>query len=302
MNSLDAQKVIGTNVKNQYRKLGCTRWEEMKEYVNDHIQLSAMINAPTIFRLLNPCDQIENQQFSVSLNGSNPSEVSNSMSLLSTVSPNGVRSFTKNLRHIRFVLSPISAKLQANRQKVALIIATDGMPTDSNGTSCDDAKKEFEEALNSLEKFPVSIVIRLFTKEDEVVKYYNEINHRLELAVLDDFYGEASTIDSHNKWLTYGVQLHRCREFGLRNQYVDFLNMRALTLTEIRDFCCFLFGESECDSVPDPTVDLVSFFEGLKQTMNSCSTDQWNPIKLKVRPWIDLKEVADIYAPSCSIM
>ncbi len=47
--------------------------------------------------------------------------------------------------------------------------------------------------------------------------FWNEIDHRLELEldVLDDFASEAEEVVAANPFITYGLPLHRMREFGL---------------------------------------------------------------------------------------
>ena len=46
--------------------------------------------------------------------------------------------------------------------------------------------------------------------------YWNQVDSQVELSldVLDDFVGEAIEIYQFNPWLTYGLPLHRAREFG----------------------------------------------------------------------------------------
>mmetsp|Transcript_44858 Transcript_44858/g.52578 ORF Transcript_44858/g.52578 Transcript_44858/m.52578 type:complete len:377 (+) Transcript_44858:58-1188(+) len=306
MNSLDGQKINENPDNNTIKILSCTRWEEIKECVNYHIQLSALINAPTTFRLLNPAHQFPSQELKVAHDGRNPSEVSEAMSRFADVSPGGVTPLTDNIRHIRNnVLTPIMAQLKTNGQKVALILATNGLPSDSRGTSGPDAKEEFLEALTSLEGFPVSIVIRLSTNDDDVVKFYNSINQEIDLAVrvVHDFSGEAHKIYAHNKWLTYGLQIHRYREFGCHHTFFNLLDERALTLSEIHAFCVLMFGKEQFDGVPHPTADFSGFTEGLKKIMRSCSKDQWNSVKKRVEPWINIGKLESIYGPSyCAIM
>ena len=60
-------------------------------------------------------------------------------------------------------------------------------------------------------QLPVLVILRLCTSEKQVVEYWNNIDQQLELDidVLDDQYGDAAEVNTHNPWLTYGEPLHR---------------------------------------------------------------------------------------------
>ena len=188
-------------------------------------------------------------------------------------------------------------QLESTGQKIAIIIATDGLPTDSSGTCSKYSKDEFVTALKSLEGLPVWIVIRLCTDEDDVVEFYNDIDEQLELSieVLDDFVGEAQEVYEHNKWLNYALPLHRCRELGFEDRVFDLIDERALTKSEIFQFCRIIFGEEEFDSVPDPSIDLRGFLSEIDRIMESSTQKQWNPITKKVQPWINTRNLESFY-------
>merc|ERR1712232_568792 len=111
-------------------------------------------------------------------------------------------------------------------RRVAVIIATDALPTDDEGVPGELITEEFVEALRALEGFPVWIVIRLCTDEADVVEFYNNLDDRLELSmeVLDDFVGEAKNVYQQNKWLNYALPLHHSREMGFHHRLFDILN------------------------------------------------------------------------------
>jgi len=92
--------------------------------------------------------------------------------------------------------------------------------------------------------------------------------------VLDDYSSEASEIYKHNKWLNYGLPLHRMREMGCNDRLFDLLDERPLTVGEIRDFCVILFGQTNMDGIPDPAVEWSSFLSLLSRIQNR-EKHQW---------------------------
>jgi hypothetical protein len=99
---------------------------------------------------------------------------------------------------------------------VAVILATDGLPSDDQGYGGDEITQEFVSALRALEGLPVWIVIRLCTDDKNITKFYNRLDGLLELNldVLDDFVGESREVQLKNPWLNYALPMHRCRELG----------------------------------------------------------------------------------------
>ena len=118
--------------------------------------------------------------------------------------------------------------------------------------------------------------------------FYNNLDEQLELSleVLDDFMGEAKEVYEMNPWLNYALPLHRCREMGYYDRLFDLLDERMLTKGELRDFCMLLFGGTNFDGVPDPEEDWNGFMEAIKKLVKM-ESDQWNPIKKRMCPWID---------------
>jgi len=302
MNLVDGHRIVESSRTRQVQIVEATRWEQVLESVNYHAHLASVMNAPTTFRLLNrhqgrthePTIVKNGNEFTVAHHGYNPSEAPAVRSFMSRLSPGGMTPLTAHIDHIRYsILTPLISQLRATGQKVAVIIATDGLPTNRDGYCNQHTKDQFIASLRSLEGLPVWIVIRLCTDEDEIVDFYKEIDRQLELSVevLSDYICEAEDVYEHNKWLNYGLPLHRCRELGFDNRLFELMNERALTKGEIQQFCSVLFGEDAFDGVPDPYEDFDGFLSNLDRIMASSDLNQFNPITKKMEPWINTKRL-----------
>jgi len=310
MNKDDGNRLINTKNSSQVRLVQCTRWDEIRETVNYHAQLSALIQAPTTFRLLNnPGMHVGSQEFSIADKGYDKQiidkDVETAKRIMNNASPSGVTPLARHVREIRDSILPMADDLHNQGKKVTIILATDGLPTNERGVGGYDERNDFTEALRSMEGLPVWIVIRLCTDEDDVVEYYNSIDDQLELSieVLDDFFGEANEVHEHNSWLTYTLPLHRMREMGIPHRLFDLLDERPFTRSELRDFCFLLFGQGAFDGVPEPEEDFAGFIKALDGILKR-EKEQWDPVKKKMRPLLHLKEMNRIYgmSSSCTIM
>lgn len=273
--------------------------------------MAALLKAPTIFRLLNdPGASVGAQQFSVAERSESSADImadtQNAQSVMNRARPSGVTPLIKHILEIQHAVTEMAPELVSKGQRVAVIIATDGIPTDENGISNNSIREQFIGSLRLLEGLPVRVVIRLCTDEDDVVDFYNDLDEQLELSleVLDDFVGEAKEVHGMNPWLNYALPLHRCREMGYYDRLFDLLDERLLTKGELREFCAILFGEMNFDGVPDPEEDWSGFMESIKRLVNM-ESNQWDPIKKRMCPWIDMAMLQLKYecVPcSCSIM
>lgn len=285
----DGMKMV-KSAKRGFKMVQCTRWNELQETVRCHIRLAGLLQAPTVFRLLNdPGSAHYQQQFSVAERGEEfiQQDVTNALRCIESI-PVGTTPLTEHVLEIRENVLQLQPTLKEKSQKVVVVIATDGIP---NGS-----ESEFVEALRSLEGLPVWVVIRLCTDDDNVVDYYNCIDSQLELSleVLDDFEMEAKEVYEHNKFLNYSLPLHRCREMGFHHRLFDLLDERKLTLGELRDIFALLFGEKELVGVPNPEVDWKGFASAVSKLVEE-QAYQWNPITKKVQPWINMKKLNKAY-------
>lgn len=305
MNRSDGQRIVANSRNKTVKLVQCTRWNEIQETVEYHAQMAALLNAPTNFRLLNHPGSGP-QEFSVADKGEGMvhDDVRVAKQTMSSAYPTGVTPLAEHVHHIREYVATIEYDLRNQGKRVAIILATDGLPTNSHGIGGFQERQEFVQALRSLEGLPVWVVVRLCTDEDEVVEFYNSIDSQLELSieVLDDFISEAQEVHEFNPWLTYTLPLHRMREMGIPNRLFDLLDERKLTKTEVRDFCVLLFGQGNFDGAPDPETD----FEGFMRTVTdlvSREEEQWDPVKRKMKPVLSVKKMNDMYGESgCSVM
>ena len=305
MNTQDGHRLVTTAKmkKHHVRLVECTRWAEMQQTVSYHAELAALLKTPTVFRMLNDPGRVNGpQQFSIaerSGSGSNIDEdLAIAQSAILNTSPGGVTPLTQHILEIRANILELEPTLRANGTKVSIVLATDGTPTDSQGHATDGIKRQFVDALRSLEGLPVWLVIRLCTDDDTVVDFWNGLDNQLELSleVLDDFAAEAQEVHEHNKWLNYGLPIHRIREKGFHHRLFDLLDERRLSIDELREFFRILFGDGQMDGLPDPQEDWKEFYDGVTRLVMA-ESKQWNPVTQRMEPWIDLSRLKRDYGP-----
>jgi len=277
--------------------------------VNYHVEMAGLLEAETWFRLLNdPGPGVGPEQFEVANSTNSRStndEIRGALDIMSKAHPGGVTPLTEHISEIYQVVESLRPQLEAEGKKVAIILATDGLPTDNQGVHNESIRNQFVESLRRLEGLPVWLVIRLCTDEDHVVDFYNDLDDQLELSmdVLDDFCGEAEEVYEHNSWLNYTIHIHRLRELGFHDRIFDMLDERALTKGELRDLCVLLFGTEHFDGVPDPAVNWEGFLDEVNRIMGKEKV-QWNPMKKRMMPLLDIKKMNKVYGDggSCNIM
>ena len=303
----DGHRIVETKTKNVVQLVGCSRWTELVETVHYHCQMAALMESPTVFRLLNdPGPGAGPQQFSIGEHGPEriPHELQLAQQTMKNVTPSGVTPLAQHVLEIRANILQMQQELVSTGRKVVLVLATDGLPTDFMGYSGPAATTEFERTLRSLEGLPIWIVIRLCTDEDAVVDYYNNLDAQLELSleVLDDFVGEAKEVYQQNPWLNYALPLHRMREMGFSHRLLDLLDERRLTKDELREFMVLLFGQENLDGLPDPQVDWHGFLEVIN-VISHQEAKQWNPITKRLQSWVDMKKLKHSYdTGGCIVM
>mmetsp|Transcript_29721 Transcript_29721/g.38870 ORF Transcript_29721/g.38870 Transcript_29721/m.38870 type:complete len:389 (+) Transcript_29721:239-1405(+) len=288
----DGKRLVETSKRSKVKLVPCSRWAELQECVVYHANMAALMNAPTRFTLLNDAGSQAPQEYGIANGGvdrsssSVESDVQFLTRSLKQISPSGVTPLARHVDDIYDTVSAFEPKLRQNGQRIVVVLATDGLPTDGTGVPSSNAREIFEHALKRLMCLPVWIVVRLCTNDKSIVSYYEGLDSALEvnLDVLDDFLDEAKEVYMHNPWLCYGLPLHRCREMGFHNQLLDLIDERPLTMDEISDFMCLL-----CHGMPrvDPMVDWDIFCDNIAIALKS-EQKQWNPVKRQMTPWVDI--------------
>ena len=302
MNTRDGHRLVETKRQNEVKLVDCTRWAEMQQTVDYHAQLASLLKNPTVFRLLNdPGVVCGPQQFSIGERGEDliPQDLEIATKCINSSSPVGVTPLTHHINEIVDNVRSMEDRLRGDGTKVVLVIATDGLPSDDQGYSNSSTRQQFVNALSRLNGLPVWIVVRLCTDEESVVDFWNDLDGQLEvsLEVLDDFSGEAQEIYEHNKWLTYGLPLHRMREMGFHNRLFDLLDERKLAKDELLSFFRILFGNTVMDGVPDPQGDWKGFYERISSIVKK-EKKTWNAVSRRMEPWVDLSKLKREYGKS----
>ena len=304
---VETKSLWGNSNKRDVKVVGCSRWNELKDCIEYHTRLAAALEAPTSFRMLNDPGVGHNcQQFGKAEESLDETvlqqQIDRAITIMKTTQPAGVTPLIQHIEEIRRDVVDLAPILREDGCRVAIILATDGLPTDECGYGGPIVNQKFVETLRLLEGLPVWLVIRLCTDEEAVVNFYNNLDSQLELSleVLDDFLEESKEVYQHNPWLNYALPLHRLREMGYHDRVFDLLDERPFTTEELREFCSVLLLEPSVTSaaaekdLPDPSADWATFYRTVKALLGN-QPNQWNPITKKVSPWIDLKSLDKIY-------
>jgi Mg-chelatase subunit ChlD len=299
MATYDGRRLVETARQHEIKFLPCSRWKEMQDTIDYQARVAALLKNPTEFRMLNdPGRRHGPQRFSIGVQSDAliDAELDVARSTVMNCGPHGVTPLVQHLRDIRCDIEALAPTLRKSGAKVALIICTDGLPSDKQGISTRSIQQEFVDTLRSLEGLPVWLVVRLSTDEEKIVQYYNDLDSQLELnlEVLDDLAGEAKEVNTHNKWLNYGLPLHRIREMGFSHRVFDLLDERKLTKEELREFFRILFGTGNMDGVPDPEADWKGFLASITPLVENEKLLA-NPITRKLETWVNMKRLRKDY-------
>lgn len=89
---------------------------------------------------------------------------------------------------------------------------------------------------------------------------------------------------------------HRLRESGLAPRVLDRINQEPLSLEEIHSLCTLLFSEGNGHTgLPHPQQNWDGFLRELK-VLVSKEKPQWNSLKKKLTPLIDLKKLKAMHS------
>jgi hypothetical protein len=125
MQKADGHRIVN-NGKASVAMVNCSRWEEIRETVDYHIQMADMIDAPTRFRFLNdPGTMIGPQKFSVADSSqANNLHPHTALGLLHKVLPGGCTPLTDHIIEIYTEIYEMVPELRRTGQKVVIVLAT----------------------------------------------------------------------------------------------------------------------------------------------------------------------------------
>jgi len=263
--------------------VNCTRWAELAESLRWHATLAARLGARTEFRLLNPPGNGAPQVVVTGL-GEPDAEIAAMDRVLSS-GPTGRTPLCEQVREVVREVEAMAPALRASGRRVCLVIASDGAATDG----------DIQAAMRPLQRLPVWVVVRLCTDDAGVVDYWNGVDEDLELDmdVLDDHAGEAAEVCRLNPWLTYGLALHRLREFGCMSKVLDLLDERRLNASEALAVIRLVLGSAAAE-LPEPQLDWVHF-EATVAALLAREADVWDPLRLAGRPWFSVNKLRRHY-------
>lgn len=180
--------------------------------------------------------------------------------------PRGTTPMTMRLAEIYRRIESSLPELTKARQRVMVVIVTDGLPTNEYaGTSTEVDRRMFIDILRRIcNDLPVHIVIRLATEDHEVVEFFDRIDNEAELAleVLDDIESEAKEVcRKGNIWLTYSPLIQTIREGGTFVKIFDFIDERRLTTMEALLLAHLLLQEEGDDPPPVDPWKFAKFVE-----------------------------------------
>ena len=306
MQLTDGHRVVTTTGGNK-GLVTSSRWEELCDSLVFHSTLAANLGAPTEFRLLNesagvPRGGIVSVGFG---GGSDPGRDLEQMRLLLSTQPHGRTPLCTRIREVTEAVRQREQELRSLGKRALVVIASDGEPSDG----------DIQAALRPLAQLPVFVVLRLCTEEDQVVEFWNGVDADLELdlEVLDDPVGEAQEVNKQNPFLTYGMPLHRLREWGCTNKIFDTIDEATLSLSEINNVVELIYGADAKETLPHPDLNFQAFIQALDHIQNHDRNAGhiFNPLTRRYSDWINTKIINRTYrrqanannkAPCCTIL
>jgi hypothetical protein len=264
----------------------CSRWDELQSTVEYHMKVAYAIQTPTTFVMMK---EYPGQYQKITVAGDNASALHSDQDRAVDIIHNTELSESKTslLRSLHEVLCLVQTTGH-NRGSV-LVIAVNDLVADSNGVSNRDCKRELIDCLRSFQEHGVWIVVRLCTRDDEVVAYYHSLRKYLEkpLEILEDHLHVAQEIYKYNPWINYSEPLHRCREMGFHHPLFDVIDERPLEKIELRPFLSLILGQEPFYDAPDANSNMDKFISFVEELVER-EEMRWNPVTKALCPWIDV--------------
>lgn len=269
-----------------------TRWEEICQLAEHQAQWNVAAGVVTEFHLLNPRVQgrpTEGIDWVRIDPGADLAEagLKTLKSILEGTRPAGLTPLAERLGDIRGRFERYAEQLLTSSQQIFLVVVTDGTPTPQRWSQASSERQQVRDAKNRMITelrsisggYPVSLVVRLCTDEDNVVDFWNKLDEEVEISldVLDDLAGEAAEVaKAGNSFFVYSPFLHRFREGGSRNRLFDLLDETRLhpgQAAAVAGLLCSHPGDEQLPSYRDPQF-LAEIATRIKRDHGS----EWDPI------------------------
>lgn len=263
--------------------VSCSRWKELVQTLRWVGETAIGLEAPTHLLLLNSLPGVgSNSNGVVTLGNGRRFEEKRALEQLLASSPRGGTPICERIRRVVQMVRSQEQALRSKGQRAVVTIATDGISTDGDVAA----------ALKPLESLPVWVVIKLCTDDDDVVGYWNEVDGELELDmdVLDDLCGEAKEVTTVNPWLTYGLELHRLREWGSPHKLLDMLDEVQFSSDQAAELMSLILGAEATVAIRDCPLELDprGFAAALEQAQQPSRVPAvWCPLKQRRTAWFD---------------
>ena len=175
-----------------------------------------------------------------------------------------------NLQHIK-----------KDDKKVLVVILTSGYPLGRFSIT------DGVDALNALEDLPVTIVYLAETRDEKLLKAYDDLlsptgEIKSDVKVAKGLGVMVDGIKKHNPWLNFCLPMHLCQTLGIGSNILSQAASRPLRADEVRELCNTFIGD-----VPDPAQDMEQFLSAISKLMEDKEHIKWSPATGKHDPIID---------------
>jgi hypothetical protein len=234
---------------------------------------------------------------------------------LKSIVPDGPTPLAARLEEMHGRLSKLHEEFRAAGRRSCIVVVTDGLPTASGepqeGKTTAKDRAEIVDVLRRLCQLDATIVLRLCTSSDDVLRFYGSLDNEkdLDIDVVDDLWGEAVEISKKgNDWLTYSPMVHRLREGGCAIKALDMLDEERLSPSQIHEIITLVLQSVKDDEEPLPDIgkDPVAFVKAVEERMIKSPSFAFDPTKNRVMPSIRLfqlkKALGVAPATGCAVL
>eukprot|EP00038_Savillea_parva_P009093 m.181218 g.181218 ORF g.181218 m.181218 type:complete len:489 (+) comp15192_c0_seq1:96-1562(+) len=284
----------------KYTLDSATRWDEIKQVARDHARHNLELNHVCEFHLLNSRDPSkktmrEGADFvRLAPEDGLTAGLAALDRMLNGTRPNGTTPLAESLSFMNQRIARYAPALQEQGKMMYVVVVTDGIPTPLTwnwSVSSQQMHSAKQRAVNELYqivgRFPVSLVVRLCTNDDEGISFWNNLDEEEEFAldVIDDLKGEAVEIYGvRNGFFVYTPALHRIREGGFPHAIFDRMDEKRLAPPQQAELLrMLLVDRKDGDGVPLPPPTAPNFKAEVKARAKKLPS-VWDPRTNRLRP------------------